>query len=389
MVGLGFKPNPVFGWTKRTAGWGWGLVLEPQVAGLSVRNPGFCTLAESWGSGLVGWGLNFVDELGFSGLSHARSQIAGEDMHVEEDVAEVVAESGDKSGPKSSKPRAVWTREDVDALIIVMQEMVVDGHMADAGQFRSGSNTLIRNKLKARLPHRTYTNENIRSKLRILRDKYMACHEMLSKSGFGWNDRKMCVEVDSSDVAEKWNKQHPRHKYNIGEPFPEYYKLVEIYGKDHAIGDARADVGDLHKKKAQAAAGGVQSTSRATDGMTEGSTAGTTAAVGDAAPGDTAGDAIQKGKKKVKDEDAFTKCAGTMEARMEFDRGQNEKLFDVLSKRKRITDPENQAEYARIEAEMVRIGVPDDDVVDAIFNLPKYPEYIDVFWAVSESKKMF
>ncbi|KAJ4849363.1 hypothetical protein Tsubulata_037734 [Turnera subulata] len=274
-------------------------------------------------------------------------------------VGESVAESGDKAGSKAGskllKPRAVWTQEDVDALIIVMQEMVVDGHMADAGQFRAGSNTMIRKKLKERRPERDYTNENIRSKLRILRDKYMACHEMLDRSGFGWKDRKMCVEVDSSDVAEKWNKQHPCHKYKIGEPFPEYYKLVEIYGKDHATGDAGADIGDLHKREAEKAkaAAGVQSTSRATGALTMSSNAGTTADVGYASPRDTVGDAILKGKKKVTDADSFVKCAGFIEARMEFDKVQNEKLFEVLSKRKRITDPENQAEYARIEAEMV------------------------------------
>ncbi|KAJ4829292.1 hypothetical protein Tsubulata_000988 [Turnera subulata] len=232
-------------------------------------------------------------------------EMACEEILVGESVAESGDKAGDKAGSKSSKPRAVWTQEDVDALIIVMQEMVVDGHMADAGQFRAGSNTMIRKKLKERRPERDYTNENIRSKLKILRDKYMACHEMLDRSGFWWNDRKMCVEVDSSDVAEKWNKQHPCHKYKIGEPFPEYYKLVEIYGKDHATGDAGADIGDLRKREAEKAkaakakaAAGVQSTSRATGASTMGSNSGTTANVGDASPRDTAGDAILKGKKK-------------------------------------------------------------------------------------------
>ena len=41
----------------------------------------------------------------------------------------------------------------------------------------------------------------IDSKMKVWRKNYSIAFDMLSKSGFGWNDVKKCVEVDSD---EKW-----------------------------------------------------------------------------------------------------------------------------------------------------------------------------------------
>ncbi|KAJ4842923.1 hypothetical protein Tsubulata_040060, partial [Turnera subulata] len=95
------------------------------------------------------------------------------------------------------------------------------------------------------------SEENTRNKIRALKDKYMACFEMCNRSGFGWNEQQMCVEVDSEDVAETWIKQNPVHKYKIGERFPEYYALQEIFGKDHGTGVRRINTQLAYEEEVQ------------------------------------------------------------------------------------------------------------------------------------------
>ncbi|RYR38009.1 hypothetical protein Ahy_A09g042943 [Arachis hypogaea] len=46
------------------------------------------------------------------------------------------------------------------------------------------------------------TVKHITNKHKRLNEKYMYVAEMLGCSGFGWNSKKMCVEVDSKQVLE-------------------------------------------------------------------------------------------------------------------------------------------------------------------------------------------
>ncbi|PON47528.1 Myb/SANT-like domain containing protein, partial [Parasponia andersonii] len=45
-------------------------------------------------------------------------------------------------------------------------------------------------------------NTHIDSKMKVLRKQYNIVYDMLSKSGFGWNDMKKCVEVDSAEIVQ-------------------------------------------------------------------------------------------------------------------------------------------------------------------------------------------
>ncbi|RYR77925.1 hypothetical protein Ahy_A01g002631 isoform B [Arachis hypogaea] len=81
--------------------------------------------------------------------------------------------------------------------------------------------------------------------------------------GFGWNSEKMCVEVDSKQVLEAWEKGCNVTLYTPGKPFPLFERLGNIFGKDRATGldacsgkDAEEDV-TLGSTFAMATSGGL------------------------------------------------------------------------------------------------------------------------------------
>ncbi|KAK2652207.1 hypothetical protein Ddye_012068 [Dipteronia dyeriana] len=58
---------------------------------------------------------------------------------------------------------------------------------------------------------------------------FMTCY-----NGFGWNDVRKCIEVDS-DVAWKSYVQHHKQAEGFrGKHFPIYKRLANIFGKDRA-----------------------------------------------------------------------------------------------------------------------------------------------------------
>ncbi|MED6210296.1 hypothetical protein PIB30_062779 [Stylosanthes scabra] len=71
-----------------------------------------------------------------------------------------------------------------------------------------------------------------------MKEKYQYAADMLACSGFGWNDDKQCVEVDSMEVLSAWMKAHPKKHYTPGKPFPMFQRLGRIFGKDRATGSA-------------------------------------------------------------------------------------------------------------------------------------------------------
>ncbi|KAL4304921.1 hypothetical protein AHAS_Ahas16G0026600 [Arachis hypogaea] len=54
----------------------------------------------------------------------------------------------------------------------------------------------------------TLTAKYCKNKHKRLKEKYQYAADMLACSGFGWNNEKECVEVDSKDVLDAWLKVH-------------------------------------------------------------------------------------------------------------------------------------------------------------------------------------
>ena len=97
--------------------------------------------------------------------------------------------------------RRTWSKFEEDGLLTILEDIVVKGSRCDNGTFKSGTmkeieeameNLFANSGLKA-YPH-------IENKMRMLKKQYGIVYDMISKSGFAWNDTKKCVEVDSDQV---------------------------------------------------------------------------------------------------------------------------------------------------------------------------------------------
>ncbi|RYR08144.1 hypothetical protein Ahy_B05g075701 [Arachis hypogaea] len=77
-------------------------------------------------------------------------------------------------------------------------------------------------------PGYTLTAKHCKNKHKQLKEKYQYAADMLGCSGFGWNNEKQCVEVDSKDVLDAWFKAHPTKFYSPGKPFSLFHRLEGI-----------------------------------------------------------------------------------------------------------------------------------------------------------------
>ncbi|XP_038877407.1 uncharacterized protein LOC120069696 [Benincasa hispida] len=68
-------------------------------------------------------------------------------------------------------------------------------------------------------------NQNtIECKVRSLKKQYNAISEMLSQSGFDWNEEFKCVQVER-EIFNLWVRSHPNAKGMWNKPFPHYDDL--------------------------------------------------------------------------------------------------------------------------------------------------------------------
>ncbi|KAI9166227.1 hypothetical protein LWI28_028336 [Acer negundo] len=95
----------------------------------------------------------------------------------------------------------------------LLQLTIKDGARCDPGSFKAGTMTQIEKTLTTMLPDsRLRANPHIDSKMRLWKKEYGILYDMLNVSGFGWNDIKKCVEVDSNDV---WEVAWPQRASNF------------------------------------------------------------------------------------------------------------------------------------------------------------------------------
>ncbi|KAL5538789.1 hypothetical protein UlMin_043922 [Ulmus minor] len=133
--------------------------------------------------------------------------------------------------------RRTWSKFEEDGLLTILEDIVVKGSRCDNGTFKSGTmkeieeameNLFANSGLKA-YPH-------IENKMRMLKKQYGIVYDMISKSGFAWNDTKKCVEVDSDQVWAAYIQQNKDAAGWRNKSFPIYDRLVNIFGKDRATG---------------------------------------------------------------------------------------------------------------------------------------------------------
>ncbi|KAH9723879.1 Myb DNA-bind 3 domain-containing protein [Citrus sinensis] len=135
--------------------------------------------------------------------------------------------------------RRAWTYVEEEALLDALDAVVVSGGRANNG-FKSG----IFIHLEKASPH-------IDSKIRKWKKQYRLMFDMLNTSGFGWNDVKKCIEVDSDEVWNSYVQSHNAVKNWRGKPFPLYERLANIFGKDCATGHGAQTPADMEDEANQ------------------------------------------------------------------------------------------------------------------------------------------
>ncbi|KAK2643931.1 hypothetical protein Ddye_019126 [Dipteronia dyeriana] len=133
--------------------------------------------------------------------------------------------------------RSVWVKEEEEALLGIMDEIVANGGRADCGSFKAGTLKNIELRLATILPNCSLrATPHIESKLKTWKKQYGVMYDMINTSGFGWNGVRKCVEVDSNEAWHSYVQHHKQAEGWRDKLFPLYERLANIFGKDRATG---------------------------------------------------------------------------------------------------------------------------------------------------------
>ncbi|RXH83422.1 hypothetical protein DVH24_005675 [Malus domestica] len=112
-----------------------------------------------------------------------------------------------------------------DVLLTILEEMVADGVRCEICSFKAGTFVMVATKMREMISGMNIESKHIQNKLKRLKEKYSSAYDMMNTSGFGWDDEKKCVVVDSDDVLQLWVKKHPNASCKLNKPFPLYPRL--------------------------------------------------------------------------------------------------------------------------------------------------------------------
>lgn len=99
-----------------------------------------------------------------------------------------------------------WTTEEDETLLQSLLEMAHNPKWKSDNGFKSGYMSKLEEMILAKLPNCGLKAEpHIESRLKHWSEKYCAMAEMLSTSGFGWDDEKKILQVERS-VFDEWAK---------------------------------------------------------------------------------------------------------------------------------------------------------------------------------------
>ncbi|KAK3223157.1 hypothetical protein Dsin_010182 [Dipteronia sinensis] len=133
--------------------------------------------------------------------------------------------------------RRIWTKEEEETLLSIMDEIVANGGRADCGSFKAGTLKIMESRLANILPNcGLRASPHIELKVKTWKNDYGVVYDMINTSGFGWNNVRTCVEVDSNEAWHSYIKHHKQAKGWRDKSFPLYERLSYIFRKDHATG---------------------------------------------------------------------------------------------------------------------------------------------------------
>ncbi|MED6221589.1 hypothetical protein PIB30_056208 [Stylosanthes scabra] len=100
-----------------------------------------------------------------------------------------------------------WNDEKTEWFVCAMEELVVEGQRAYAGQFKLGSFEKLSKKMLEKFPTSCITAQHCKNKPKRLKEKYQSAADMVACSGFGWRDGLQCEVVDSKEILDQHIKE--------------------------------------------------------------------------------------------------------------------------------------------------------------------------------------
>ncbi|CAN1773717.1 hypothetical protein LINPERHAP1_LOCUS12626, partial [Linum perenne] len=129
-----------------------------------------------------------------------------------------------------------WNTTLENHLIQCMVEMARDNHVEN-GSFKGGAYKELEKMMEVRSPEcGVQAHPHIKSKLKLIKQRFQAYQLCWSQSGWGWDDIKKCPVVDRQLFVD-FVKNNPSCRDLNGLPFPPYEDLLSVFGKGRAIGD--------------------------------------------------------------------------------------------------------------------------------------------------------
>ncbi|XP_050141009.1 uncharacterized protein LOC126616936 [Malus sylvestris] len=115
-----------------------------------------------------------------------------------------------------------WIDHEENVQLTILEEMVADGVRCETGSFKADTFVMVASKMREQIPDINIEPKHIQNKLKRLKEKYSYAYDMMNTSGFGWDDEKKCVVVDSDEILQEWVKKHPNASCKPNKSFPLY-----------------------------------------------------------------------------------------------------------------------------------------------------------------------
>ncbi|KAH7832931.1 hypothetical protein Vadar_001403 [Vaccinium darrowii] len=143
--------------------------------------------------------------------------------------------------------RKTWVQKEELALLNALKEMVVArGEKRGKDSFKAGYLKKLEGMLVVALPGTDIcVYPHISSKIKVWKKNHNSIKDMCNTSGFGWNDSKRMVEVDSDSVWENYCKKGSNANGLRYKSFPYYEDWCIIFGNDRATGEMAESAADM------------------------------------------------------------------------------------------------------------------------------------------------
>ena len=104
----------------------------------------------------------------------------------------------------SRKCRRTWTENEENVPLSILEELVLAGYKGENGTFKTGTHEEVTKKMRISIHGVDITVKQVVNKMKRWSIKLNEVVDMMNTSGFGWDDVRKCVVVDSPQVLAEY-----------------------------------------------------------------------------------------------------------------------------------------------------------------------------------------